>query len=267
MRIGTEKSTYSVVKATARLGTKPQENNPSSFKRVGVFGQNTYFCAMKQQPTFAVLFDMDGVICDTNPYHAQAWKAFLLKYGIEATDAEFAEHMYGKSNSYILQYFFKRPFVGEEFERMEFEKELTFRQVYEPYVAPVAGLVEFITDLHQHQAPMGIGTSAPLENMDLILSKVPIRAYMGSLLASQHVSKHKPDPEVYLRSAQNLGVSTDQCVVFEDSVSGVMAAKNANMKVVGVLTTYQPHELPPCDAYVKDYQDITATDVMRLVTK
>lgn len=220
---------------------------------------------MIEQPLFAVLFDMDGVICDTNPYHAKAWRKFLEKYGVSATDDEFAEHMYGKSNSYILQHFFKRAFVGEEFERMEYEKELTFRQVYEPYVEPVAGLVDLVTDLHQQGARMGIATSAPIENMDLILSKVPIRPYMGSFMASQHVAQHKPHPEVYLQSAQRLGLSPDRCVVFEDSVSGVMAAKNAHMKVVGVLTTYQPHELPPCDAYLSDYTGIDAEFVKALL--
>lgn len=214
----------------------------------------------------AVIFDMDGVICDTNPYHSLAWKAFLEKHGIGATEEEFIAHMYGKSNSYILKYFFKREIVGEEFEQMEFEKELMFRQIYDEHVKPINGLLEFIDELKTNGVKTGIATSAPVENMDLILSKLPLREKMGSLLASHNVTYHKPNPEVYLKSAANLGVNPADCIVFEDSFSGVTAAINAGMKVVGVLSTYKPEELPPCNAYISDYQDINFDKILTLLS-
>ncbi|MFN8356650.1 MAG: HAD family phosphatase [Spirosomataceae bacterium] len=213
----------------------------------------------------AVIFDMDGVICDTNPYHAMAWRSFLNDHHISATEEEFIAHMYGKSNSYILQYFFKREIVGAEFDRMEFEKELRFRQIYEHHAKPIAGLIDFIASLKQYQVKTGIATSAPIENMDLILSKVPIRQHMGSLLASHHVTHHKPHPEVYLTSAQNLGIAPSRCVVFEDSFSGVTAALRAGMKVVGVLTTYTPDELPPCHGYVNNYEGFSLETLQKII--
>ncbi len=213
----------------------------------------------------AVIFDMDGVICDTNPYHSIAWKEYLLRFGVEATEQEFIENMYGKSNSHILKHFLKREIIGEEFERMEFEKELLFRQIYEAHATPIAGLLTFIDDLKFNEVMTGIATSAPVENMDLILSKVPLRDKMGSLLASHNVTKHKPNPEVYLKSAENLGVHPSSCVVFEDSFSGVSAGINAGMKVVGVLSTYKPDELPPCDAYIADYQTINFKFIKNLL--
>ncbi|MCU0324933.1 MAG: HAD family phosphatase [Spirosomaceae bacterium] len=214
----------------------------------------------------AVIFDMDGVICDTNPYHSLAWKAFLDKHGISTTEEEFIAHMYGKSNSYILKHFLGREVVGQEFEQMEFEKELMFRQIYDEHVKPINGLLEFIDELKANGVKTGIATSAPVENMDLILSKLPLREKMGSLLASHHVSHHKPNPEVYLKSAENLGVNPTDCVVFEDSFSGVTAAINAKMKVVGVLSTYKPEELPPCNAYISDYQDINFDKILTLLS-
>jgi beta-phosphoglucomutase len=221
---------------------------------------------MIENPTkIAVIFDMDGVICDTNPYHSIAWKEYLRRFGVEATEQEFIENMYGKSNSHILRHFLKREVVGEEFAKMEFEKELLFRQTYEPHIIPIAGLLEFIDDLKKNGVQTGIATSAPVENMDLILSKVPLRDKMGSLLASHHVTKHKPNPEVYLKSAENLGVSPSNCVVFEDSYSGVSAGINAGMKVVGVLSTYKPEELPPCNAYITDYQGVSFDFIYNLI--
>jgi beta-phosphoglucomutase len=200
---------------------------------------------------------MDGVICDTNPYHSLAWKAFLEKFGITSSEEEFIAHMYGKSNSYILKHFFKREIVGKEFDLMEFEKEALFREIYEAHVKPIAGLIEFIEDLKANGVRTGIATSAPFLNMELILSKLPLRDKMQSLLASEDVSTHKPNPEVYLKSALNLDISSERCVVFEDSFSGVTAGKAAGAKVVGVLSTYKVEELPVCDSYIVDYQGLT----------
>jgi beta-phosphoglucomutase len=210
---------------------------------------------------------MDGVICDTNPYHSLAWKAFLDKHGIASSEEEFIAHMYGKSNSYILEHFFKRKIVGEEFDLMEFEKEALFREIYEAHVKPITGLIEFIEDLKANGVRTGIATSAPFLNMELILSKLPLRDKMQSLLASEDVSTHKPNPEVYLKSASNLDISPERCVVFEDSFSGVTAGKAAGAKVVGVLSTYKIEELPTCDAYITDYQELTFQKIKELVSK
>lgn len=202
---------------------------------------------------FAVIFDMDGVICDTNPHHSQAWKAFLKKFEVDATEAEFIAHMYGKSNSYILKHFLKRDVTDDEFIAMEFEKEALFRQLYEPEVIPINGLMEFIDDLKANGIKTGIATSAPVENLELILSKLPLTDKMQSLLSSADVIHHKPNPEVYLKSAANLGILPENCVVFEDSHSGVSAGKAAGAKVIGVLSTYKKEELPVCNDYIVDY--------------
>lgn len=202
---------------------------------------------------FAVIFDMDGVICDTNPHHSLAWKAFLKKFEIDATEDEFIAHMYGKSNSYILKYFLKRDVIGDEFIAMEFEKEALFRQLYEPEIVPIDGLLEFIDNLKANGIKTGIATSAPVENLKLILSKLPLADKMQSLLSSSDVIHHKPHPEVYLKSAANLGILPENCVVFEDSHSGVSAGKAAGAKVVGVLSTYKKEELPVCDDYIVNY--------------
>ncbi|SEB10442.1 HAD family hydrolase [Pedobacter hartonius] len=201
----------------------------------------------------AVIFDMDGVICHTNPYHSLAFREFFSARNLAPTDEEFAEHMFGKSNSYILSHFLKRPVTGEEFLQMEEEKEGLFRKIYAPYIEPIAGIIEFMADLKANSVKIGVATSAPRANLDLILSKVPVRTHFGSILASEDVTRHKPDPEVYLHSALNLGVAPEQCLVFEDSFSGVSAALNAGMQVVGVLSTHTKEELPPCNLYIENY--------------
>ena len=212
----------------------------------------------------AVIFDMDGVICHTNPYHSIAFREFFASRNLSPTDEDFARHMFGKSNSYILSHFLERPIAGAELLELEDEKESLFRKIYEPYVDPIAGFIPFLHDLKKNGVKLGVGTSAPRANMDLILGKVAITSLFGSLMASENVTKHKPDPEVYVKSASNLGVNPDQCVVFEDSFSGVSAAKNAGMRVVGVLSSHTIHELPVCDLYIPDYQEMSFNKVQEL---
>jgi len=212
----------------------------------------------------AVIFDMDGVICHTNPYHSIAFREFFSVRDLAPSDEDFAQHMFGKSNSYILSHFLKRPIAGAELLQMEEEKEGLFRKIYEPYVEPINGIIEFIRDLKHNDIKIGVATSAPRANLDLIFSKVALREKLGSILASADVKKHKPDPEVYLTSAVNLGVSPEQCVVFEDSFSGVTAALNAGMRVVGVLTSHTREELPPCNLYINDYTEISYETIKNL---
>lgn len=212
----------------------------------------------------AVIFDMDGVIVHTNPYHSLAFRDFFSVRNLAPTEAEFAQHMFGKSNSYIFSHFFNRPVQGEELLQMEEEKEGLFRKIYAPHVAPISGFPEFISELEARQVKLGVATSAPLANLDLILSKIDLREKLGSILASEDVKKHKPDPEVYLSSAHNLGVSPDQCLVFEDSFSGITAALNAGMRVVGVLSSHTIEELPKCDLYIDNYNDLSYDKIKAL---
>lgn len=215
----------------------------------------------------AVIFDMDGVICHTNPYHSLAFREFFSTRNLNPTDQDFAEHMFGKSNSYILSHFLQRPVSGEELLQMEEEKESLFRKIYAPHIEPIQGILEFISDLKSHGVKLGVATSAPYANLDLILSEVPIREKLSSVMASEDVKKHKPDPEVYLTSAKNLGVPPEQCLVFEDSFSGISAALNAGMRVVGVLSSHTIEELPKCNLYIDNYTGLSYDKIKTLFLK
>lgn len=198
-------------------------------------------------------FDMDGVICHTNPYHSIAFQEFFRKRDMNPTEAEFGEHMYGKNNSYIFSHFFGRPIEGEELLAFENEKEGLFREIYAPHVEPIKGFLPFLESSVDKGLRLGVATSAPKANMDLIIDKLGIRECFKSLLASEDVTSHKPDPQVYLKSARNLNAQPKECIVFEDSYSGVSAALNAKMSVVGVLSSHSKEELPPCDYHIDEY--------------
>jgi beta-phosphoglucomutase len=214
----------------------------------------------------AVIFDMDGVICHTNPFHSQAFKLFFSKRGLYPTEQEFASHMYGKSNSYIFRHFLGREITGEEFIGLENEKEGLFREIYTKEIVPISGFLEFLDQLKDKAFRTGVATSAPKANLDLIMGKLGFENKMESILASENVSKHKPDPEIYLTSAKNLQTEPEKCVVFEDSYSGVSAALNAGMKVVGVLSSHSKAELPTCHYYIENYEGLEPELMQELLT-
>lgn len=213
----------------------------------------------------AVIFDMDGVICHTNPFHSQAFKIFFEKRNLFPTEGDFMLHMYGKNNGYILSHFLGRKIEGQELLDLEFEKERLFREIYQHHIEPIPGFMQFFGALKVAKLKTGVATSAPFANLELIAGKLDLFPHLESALASEQVSKHKPDPEVYLKTAANLSVEPSQCIVFEDSFSGVTAAKNAKMKVVGVLSSHSVEELPICDLYIEDYRDLELDSVLSLL--
>jgi len=212
-----------------------------------------------------VIFDMDGVICHTNPYHSEAFRTFFSRRGFVPGDEEFAQHMFGKSNSYILTYFLKRPVDGEELRMLEEEKESLFRDIYREKVEPIPGLMAFFNELKSNGYKLGVATSAPFANLDMILKALKLERLFDSVLASEDVIRHKPDPEVYLTTIHTLGLQPGNCVIFEDSFSGVTAGLAAGAKVVGVLTSHQPEELPACSLYIKDYTHMNAEAVKEIL--
>jgi beta-phosphoglucomutase len=213
----------------------------------------------------AVIFDMDGVICHTNPFHSQAFKIFFEKRNVFPTEEEFQLHMYGKNNGYILSHFLGRKIDGQELLDLEFEKESLFREIYQHHILPIEGFLEFFHNLRKVGFKTGVATSAPFANLELIGGRLDLFPHLESALASEQVTKHKPDPEVYLKTAANLSLSPDECIVFEDSFSGVSAAKNAGMKVVGVLSSHSVDQLPVCDFYIENYHGLEVERILALL--
>lgn len=217
---------------------------------------------MKQ---LCVIFDMDGVICHTNPHHVRAFETFFTKYQIPYTKEEFEEHMYGKNNGYILSHFFKREIIGTELTQLEDEKESLFRELYKDNVKTIPSYLNFLNELKSNGFKTAVATSAPRANLDLIINTLNIEKMMNAMLASEDVAAHKPNPEVYLKAADRVGVPPSDCIVFEDSFSGVTAGLNAGMKVVGVLSTHTKEQLPPCSFYINDYNEINTNIITELL--
>lgn len=210
------------------------------------------------QQAFAVIFDMDGVMVDNNPYHKNAWKAFVQKHGFSLSETELKEHVYGKTNHDTLRHLFGADISNDEIQQYAEEKEEIYRSLYKDSIQPTKGFIEFLDLLHSQNIPVAVATSAPPKNVEFVLSAIGAKKYFNIIVDDTDVKKGKPDPEIYLATAKKLHMNPADCIVFEDSLSGVQAALNAGMKVIAITTTHTKEELSNANHVVDDFTEVSA---------
>lgn len=198
----------------------------------------------------ALILDMDGVIINSNPWHRKAWAEYNRRFGIE-TDEAMLQRMYGKRNDDIVRDFFGAHLTDEQVHAHGAAKEQLYREMIRPVVneALVPGVREFL-ERHRH-LPIGVATNAERANVDFVLDEAHLRPYFRVVVDGHQVPNPKPYPDIYLRAAERLGTAPRDCVVFEDSFTGIEAARAAGMAVVGVTSTHD--ELPGVDLAIRDF--------------
>lgn len=213
---------------------------------------------------FGVIFDMDGVIVDSNPYHKIALKDFCSGHGYELSDEQLLKKIYGRTNREWLTALFGQLPEDQLAEYTE-EKESLFRKLFNDDIKPVKGLIKFLDLLDANKILRAIGTSAPRSNVDFTLTKTNTVKYFPTILNDTFVTHSKPDPEIYLKSAEALGLPNSQCIVIEDSLSGVEAGQRAGSKVIGITTTHSREELKHCDLVIDDFEGLTIEVLEKLI--
>ena len=211
----------------------------------------------------AFIFDMDGVLVDSNPTHKIALKQFCKKHGYDLSEQDLREKIYGRTNRDWLLNLFGN-LSDETVRAYAEEKEALFRELYVD-IKPLDGLHSFLEKLDRAGIPTAIATSAPRANVDFTVSRTHIGRFFPVILDDSFVTKGKPDPQIYLKSAKALGIKPGQCVVFEDSISGVTAAKRAGCKVVGVTTTHTREELTETDLNIDNFESLAPEFVLSKV--
>jgi len=212
----------------------------------------------------AAIFDMDGVIVDNHHYHVSSWEQFCKRHNIPFEETEFRSKFFGMTNQDIFKELIGSKLTCEQIEILGEEKEQIYRDIYKDFIAPVDGLIPFLTDLRNSGIKTAVATSAPTSNLNYVLDNLNIRHQFDAIVDASMVSKGKPDPEIYLKAAERLDIKPEQCVVFEDSISGIKSGQNAGMVVVALATTHNPNELPKTPLVVKNFNEL-AIDSIRLL--
>jgi beta-phosphoglucomutase family hydrolase len=182
----------------------------------------------------AFIFDMDGVIVDSMPFHIRAWELYLADKGIDP--ALLNSRMHGKHNDELIREFFGPELPADRVREMGEEKEAVYRKLIAPRLE--SALVPGIRSLLE-QAPVaskGVASNAEPRNVNFVLEQAGLARHFAAVLDGYQVERGKPDPEIYLKCAQQLAIEPARCLVFEDSQTGINAAVAAGMTVVAVNT-------------------------------
>ena len=216
---------------------------------------------------FAVIFDMDGVVVDNMKFHVMAWLSFCQNYQISLTLEDYFKNLNGKNARDSFEYLFEWPMGAEELAKFTNEKESLYRELYLSHIKPAAGLVKFLEDLKNNGVKIAIGTSAPQQNIDFTLGETGIKKYFDAIIDSSMVKNGKPSPDIYLKAAEVLQIEIKNCVVFEDALIGIDAAKAAGMKVIGVTTSHTADDLKHTDLQVPNFEEINSDVIKKLINK
>ncbi len=213
---------------------------------------------------YAVIFDMDGVLVNNNPYHLDAWKLFANKYSLTATRNDFADR-FGMTNDQYLPWLFGKDLTKAELSKYSEEKEEIYREIYANAIQPAEGLVSLLNDLIESGFALGVGTSALPSNLHFVLENTGLQKYFTATVDATMVKKGKPDPEVFLTAAKMLNVSPENALVFEDSIHGIDAALSAEMKVIGITSTFPKSKISHANRVIDSFTEIDAKFVMNVL--
>ncbi|MBI2829749.1 MAG: HAD family phosphatase [Chloroflexi bacterium] len=214
----------------------------------------------------AVIWDMDGVIADTASLHFVAWQEVFQKRGVTVTEDDFRE-TFGLRNDSIIPAVVKYPMPPEEIKAISREKETMFRSIAKGKLKLLPGVIELMVSLQESGWKQAVASSAPLENIQLVLKELHIEKYLAAIISGEDVTVGKPEPQVFLLAAQKLGVEPENCVVIEDAPAGVIAAKRAGMHCIATTISHPRSAFPQADLIVDSLGKMSVVDLEKLLRK
>ena len=217
---------------------------------------------MKQKIFKAALFDLDGVVFDTEPQYTVFWGGICREYHPEHPGLE--HEIKGQTLTQIYDRWFAGPLLAEQAsitDRLnDYERQMNYDYI--------SGFEDLISMLHSHQVKTAVVTSSNIPKMESVYRHQPgFMSLFDAILTSEDFERSKPDPDCYLKAAQRLGAESDECIVFEDSFNGLRAGRAAGMMVVGMATTNGADAIQPfSDLQLKDYEGLTFERLEQLLT-
>jgi len=241
-----------VTKLTKRL---VETKGVLTFKDNTVIVDGNFLFYVWRQSKRTILWDMDGVISDSYSFHFAAWQETFAKRGIKFTKEDFTQ-LFGTRNDLIVRSVIGRKFPKRDVKIIVQEKEETFRRKAMGKIKPFPGVVRLLNALKKGNFKLGLVSSAPKENIGLVLSELNLAGIFNCIVSGQEVSESKPSPQIYLLAAKKLEVPPNDCVVIEDSPSGVKAAKTAGMRCLAITNTHPRQKLAEADRVADSLENV-----------
>lgn len=208
----------------------------------------------------AALFDLDGVIIDTETQYTELWSQIGQKFYPETAD--FAYKVKGQTLNVILKEYFPDPSIHEDLlqKLADFESSMTYEYI--------AGVIPFLQELKRNDIKIAVVTSSNQKKMNRVYAAHPeFTTYFDRILTAEMFTNSKPEPDCYLLGSEIFNTPVKQCFVFEDSINGLKAGKAAGMKVVGLSTTNPPELISHLsDIIIPDFEHYTIERMLDLLS-
>lgn len=212
-----------------------------------------------------VIFDMDGVIIDSEPIHFDVDIKTMDYFGFSISSKELEKYV-GMTNPEMWS------LIKDEYsliqsidEIINYQLENKIRIIRELDISPIEGITELLFQLKKHSVPVGIASSSPRRFIEEVLKKFDLLGYFSCIVSGEEVPRGKPAPDVYIEAANQLGVKAEACIVIEDSTNGVLAAKNAGMRCIGYRNINSGNQnLSHADIVVDSIKEINLRDILQI---
>lgn len=209
----------------------------------------------------AYIFDMDGVIIDSEPIHFEVDIETMEHYGLSITHEQL-ERFVGMTNPEMWAILKQEyPLTDTVEEIIEVQLASKISKLRASNLTPIDGIAQLLHELNRSNIPIGLASSSPRRFITEVLSKFQIERYFQAVVSGEEVDKGKPAPDVYYEAARQLGVAPESCVVIEDSRNGIRAAKAAGMKCIGFVNENSGNQdLSAADRIVTSIREINPID-------
>ena len=207
----------------------------------------------------AFIFDIDGTIIDSMPFHLRSWDEFLSRRGMPAVGEDFFRRTAGRSGVEMMRDFFG-PLSDEDAHAMVREKETIYRELYAPEFHEIAGFTVFARAAKAAGVRLACATAGDPENIAFAVEGLQMQGFFDTTVGAHDVARGKPEPDMFLLAARRMGVEPIRCLVFEDAPLGIEGARRAGMRAVAIASTVPAHELGAPDHVIAGAPDFTTLD-------
>ena len=211
-----------------------------------------------------LIFDMDGTMIDSMPFHAQSWIEFARRHGLTIEVGELLRRTTGRTGAECMAELFGRPIPHAEAWTLVREKEAIYRELFTPVFREVAGFTAFAASAAARGLRLGVGTAGDQHNIAFAFTHLRMDPAPHAVVGGDEGLPGKPEPAIFLEAARRMGVEPAECIVFEDAPFGIEAARRAGMRAVALCTSHKPEELAGAHvlARVPDYHPLIANDFL-----
>ena len=212
----------------------------------------------------ALIFDMDGTMIDSMPWHARSWVEFVARHGLALDVSDILARTTGRTGAECMRELFERALSDAECLALVHEKEEIYRAMFSDNFTEVAGFTAFARSAVARGLKVAVGTAGDRHNIEFAMSRLKMDPLPLAIVGGDEGFSGKPTPAIFLEAARRIGVAPERCIVFEDAPFGIEAARRGGMRAVAVCSTHSAAELagPHVIAAVRDYNELAHSNFL-----